>query len=41
FGLRRPRGALIAEVMPDSPAEKGGLEAGDIVLEYNGEDVQL
>ncbi|MGC8121644.1 DegQ family serine endoprotease [Marinobacter sp. VGCF2001] len=41
FGLRRPRGALIAEVMQDSPAEQGGLESGDIVLEFNGEDVEL
>lgn len=41
FGLKRPRGALIAEVMSGSPAEKGGLESGDIVLEYNREPVQL
>ncbi|PSF10662.1 serine peptidase [Marinobacter fuscus] len=41
FGLKRPRGALVAEVMPGSPAEKGGLESGDIVLAYNGEDVEL
>ncbi|OJT01111.1 DegQ family serine endoprotease [Marinobacter nauticus] len=41
FGLKRPRGALIAEVMQGSPAEKGGLESGDIVLEYNSEPVQL
>ncbi|MEC7815311.1 MAG: PDZ domain-containing protein, partial [Pseudomonadota bacterium] len=40
FGLKRPRGALIAEVMENSPAEDGGLEAGDIVLEYNGESVE-
>ncbi|MBY6034303.1 DegQ family serine endoprotease [Marinobacter daepoensis] len=41
FGLRRPRGALIAEVMPGSPAEKGGLKSGDIVLEFEGEGVEL
>lgn len=41
FGLKRPRGALIAEVMDGSPAQAGGLQAGDIVLEYDGEDVQL
>jgi len=41
FGLKRPRGALIAEVMPDSPAEKAGLQAGDIVLEFNDEGVDL
>ncbi|MCL7944297.1 DegQ family serine endoprotease [Marinobacter sp. ATCH36] len=41
FGLKRPRGALVAEVMSGSPAEKAGLRAGDIVLEYEGEDVTL
>ena len=41
FGLKRPRGALVAEVMVGSPAEKAGLQAGDIVLEYEGEDVTL
>ncbi|MEX2476620.1 DegQ family serine endoprotease [Marinobacter sp.] len=41
FGLKRPRGALIAEVMAGSPAEDAGLEAGDIVLEYDGDAVEL
>ncbi|WP_152206523.1 DegQ family serine endoprotease [Marinobacter changyiensis] len=41
FGLKRPRGALVAEVMVDSPAEQAGLRAGDIVLEYEGESVEL
>lgn len=41
FGLKRPRGALVAEVMSGSPAEKAGLKAGDIVLEYEGEDITL
>lgn len=41
FGLSRPRGALIAEVMPDSPAQAGGLRSGDIVLSYNREPIEL
>ncbi len=41
FGLERPRGALIAEVMPDSPAQQSGLQAGDIVLSYDGEPIEL
>ncbi|MCK0163625.1 DegQ family serine endoprotease [Marinobacter sp. S6332] len=41
FGLMRPRGALIAEVMDGSPAQAGGLQSGDIVLEYDGEDIHL
>lgn len=40
FGLKRPRGALIAEVMAGSPALEGGLQSGDIVLEYDGDNVQ-
>ncbi|WP_239985747.1 DegQ family serine endoprotease [Marinobacter salexigens] len=41
FGLKRPRGALIAEVMDGSPAQAGGLRSGDIVLEYDGDDIHL
>ena len=36
FGLDAERGALIAEVFKDSPAEKAGLKNGDIVLEFDG-----
>jgi serine protease Do len=39
FGLDRPIGALVGQVMPDSPAEKAGLKAGDVILEYNGKEV--
>jgi len=41
FGLKRPRGALVAEVMEGSPAQDAGLQSGDIVLAYDGEDIQL
>ncbi|TBR37768.1 DegQ family serine endoprotease [Marinomonas agarivorans] len=40
FGLDRPRGALISRVVADSPAEKSGLQAGDIILELNGEVIE-
>lgn len=36
FGMKHPYGALIARVMPNSPSEKAGLQAGDVILEYNG-----
>ncbi|MFZ5760040.1 MAG: DegQ family serine endoprotease [Thermodesulfobacteriota bacterium] len=39
FGLDRAIGALVGEVTPDSPAEKAGIEAGDIIVEYNGKEI--
>ncbi|NOY63372.1 MAG: DegQ family serine endoprotease [Gammaproteobacteria bacterium] len=39
FGLDKPMGALIARVLPDSPAEKAGIEVGDIIIEFDGQQV--
>lgn len=39
-GFGEPRGALVAAVMPGSPAEKGGIQAGDIVLSFDGKQVE-
>lgn len=39
FGLDKPAGALIAQVTQGSPAAKGGLERGDIILNFNGKPV--
>jgi serine protease Do len=39
FGMDKPRGALIAKVLPDSPAEKHGFEVGDIVTRFNGRPI--
>jgi serine protease Do len=36
FGLKKPEGALVAQITPDSPAESSGLEVGDIILAFNG-----
>jgi serine protease Do len=36
LGLPRAQGALVARVEPGSPAEKAGVEAGDIITAYNG-----
>ena len=41
YGLPRPAGALIASVEPKSPADKAGLKAGDIVTQFNGQDINL
>lgn len=35
FNLEKPEGALVAEVVKGSPAEKAGIKQGDIILEYN------
>jgi serine protease Do len=39
FGLDRPRGALIVEVAEDGPADKAGLEAGDVIVTFDGNDI--
>jgi serine protease Do len=39
FGLRSRTGAVVASVLPNSAAQKAGLEPGDVVIEYNGRAV--
>jgi serine protease Do len=39
FGLERPDGALVSTVETDSPAQRGGVEPGDVILTYNGKAV--
>lgn len=41
FGLDRATGALITQVLEDSPAEKSGLKEGDVILKFNGRDIDL
>ncbi len=41
FGLDKPMGALVSRVVEDSPAAKAGVRPGDIVLRFNGEDIDL
>jgi len=40
FKLGDRKGALVGEVTPRSPADRAGLESGDVVLEINGKDVR-
>jgi serine protease Do len=39
FDLDRPIGALVGEVMKDSPAEKAGIKQGDVIIEFMGKEV--
>jgi serine protease Do len=40
FGSDSHEGALVDEVMPDGPAERGGIQSGDIVVALNGESIK-
>jgi serine protease Do len=39
FGSREDEGVLVSDVVEGSPAEKGGLRSGDIIVEFNGKKV--
>lgn len=41
FGLKQAKGALVAQLVPGSPAEKGGLLSGDIITAFNGQEINL
>ncbi len=39
-GLKNAEGALVAQLEPNSPAAKGGIEAGDVITSVNSEPVK-
>jgi len=39
FGLKETKGALVAKVIPGGPAEKAGLEQGDVIVKFDGQTV--
>ncbi|MCY1349451.1 Periplasmic serine endoprotease DegP [compost metagenome] len=41
FGLDKPAGALVAQVLEGGPAAKGGLQVGDVILSMNGQPIVL
>ncbi len=40
LGLDEARGALVASVTPGGPAEQAGIEAGDVILEFDGKPIE-
>ena len=40
LGLKTSEGAMIAQVVPGGPAEKAGVQAGDVILEFNGQKIE-
>jgi serine protease Do len=39
FGLKKTQGALVTDVTPDSPADRAGFERGDIIVNFDGTDI--
>ena len=40
FGLDKPMGALVAQVQSGSPAAEAGLQPGDVIIAFNGREIQ-
>lgn len=38
--MPRPEGVIVSEVLPDGPSAKAGLQAKDVILEYDGQPVE-
>ncbi len=39
FDLEEARGALVSQVLPDTPAAEGGIERGDVIIEFDGKAI--
>jgi serine protease Do len=39
FGMSQPHGALVAKVLPDSPAKAAGIKVGDVIVAFDGKAV--
>ena len=40
LGVDEPRGALVSEVLPGTPADEGGFQAGDVIVEFDHKPVE-
>ena len=41
FNIKDDKGALVGDVVEEGPAEKAGLQRGDVIIEYDGKEVTL
>ena len=41
FGLDKPAGALVAQVLDGGPADKGGLQVGDVILSLDSHPIVM
>jgi len=41
FEMKKPRGALVAQVINDSPAALAGLKVGDVIIAFNGRNIDI
>ncbi|PHS72003.1 MAG: serine peptidase [Cycloclasticus sp.] len=39
FDMKKPQGALVSDVVAESPAEKAGIKVGDVIVAFNGQKV--
>ncbi|GAB4488988.1 MAG: DegQ family serine endoprotease [Thermodesulfovibrionales bacterium] len=39
FGIKDDKGALVGDVVEESPAEKAGIQRGDVIIEFDGKEV--
>ena len=39
FGLDEPRGALVSQILAGTPAAEGGIERGDVIVEFDGQPI--
>ena len=39
FGLKESKGALVSQVVPDGPADKAGIEQGDVIVNFDGQSI--
>ncbi|MBI2087149.1 MAG: Do family serine endopeptidase [Deltaproteobacteria bacterium] len=40
LGLDKPRGALVAEIAKDGPANRAGVQVGDVIVEFDGKEIK-